>query len=63
MQPVDLQYLKKYIAEMNKASQEVNFGFKWKTTYGLLEFAIIENIVNFDNSADFGLHGGWSYIL
>jgi hypothetical protein len=53
----------KNIAEMNKASQEVDFGFKWKTTYGFLEFAIIENIVNYDNSADFGLHGGWSYIF
>jgi hypothetical protein len=53
----------KNIAEMNKASQEVDFGFKWKTSVGLLEFAVIENIVNFDNSADFGLHGGWSYIF
>jgi hypothetical protein len=53
----------KNIAEMDKASQEVDFGFNWKTTYGLLEFAVIENIVNYDNSADFGLHWGWSYIF
>ena len=53
----------KNIAEMDKASQEVDLGFKWKTTVGLLEFAMIENIVNYDNSADFGLHGGWSYIF
>jgi hypothetical protein len=53
----------KNIAEMNKASHEVDFGFKWKTSVGLLEFAVIENIINFDNSADFGLHCGWSHIF
>ena len=46
---------------LDEASHEVHFGFKWKTKYGMMEFALIENVITMSNSPDFGLHGGWSF--
>ena len=46
---------------LDEASHEVHFGFKWKTKYGMIEFALIENIITMSNSPDFGLHGGWGF--
>jgi hypothetical protein len=46
---------------LDEASHEVHFGFKWETKYGMLEFAIIENVITMSNSPDFGLHGGWGF--
>jgi hypothetical protein len=38
-------------------SHEVTAGFKWQAgAHVLLELAIIENIINFENSPDFGVH-------
>jgi hypothetical protein len=51
----------KNIDVLDEASHEVHFGFKWKTKYGMLEFAIIENVVTMSNSPDFGVHGGWGF--
>ena len=51
----------KNLQGMDKPSHEVQIGFKWKTKYGLMEFALTENIINMGNSPDFGLHTGWSY--
>ena len=46
---------------LDEASHEVHLGFKWKTKYGLMEFALIENIITMSNSPDFGLHAGWGF--
>jgi hypothetical protein len=51
----------KNIDVLDEASHEIHFGFKWKTKYGLIEFALIENIITMSNSPDFGLHGGWGF--
>lgn len=51
----------KNIQGVDEASHEVQMGFKWKTKYGLMEFAFTENIITMGNSPDFGLHGGWTY--
>ncbi len=51
----------KNINELDEASHEVHLGFKWKTKYGMIEFALIENVITMSNSPDFGLHGGWGF--
>ena len=51
----------KNINELDEASHEVHLGFKWKTKYGMIEFALIENVITMNNSPDFGLHGGWGF--
>lgn len=43
------------------ASNEVTIGYKWELRRkGILEIGLIENIVAFDNSPDFGVHVGVS---
>jgi hypothetical protein len=38
-------------------THEVSVGFKWRITrYTTMEFAVVENILIFDNSADIGVH-------
>lgn len=49
----------KNIDGLDQDSHEIHFGFKWKTRYGLVEFALIENVIPMSNSPDFGLNGGW----
>jgi hypothetical protein len=49
----------KHIDGLDEASHEVHLGFKWETNYGMIEFALIENVITMSNSPDFGLHGGW----
>jgi hypothetical protein len=51
----------KNIDVLDEASHEVHFGFKWKTKYGMIEFALIENVITMSNSPDFGLHGGLGF--
>ena len=51
----------KNIDGLDEPSHEVHVGFKWKTKYGLIEFALIENVITMSNSPDFGLHGGWGF--
>jgi len=42
-------------------SNEITLGYKWEVrTRGVLEIGIIENIISFDNSPDFGFHLGYS---
>jgi hypothetical protein len=49
------------ISKLNEASHEVHFGFKYRTdSAGMIEFGLIENMINADNSPDFGAHLGWS---
>jgi len=54
----------KNIDGLDKPSHEVSLGFKWNTRrIGVVEFALIENVITYDNSPDFGLHVGWSYVF
>jgi hypothetical protein len=42
-------------------SHEVVLGWKWEVRpNGVLEIGFIENIIEFDNSPDFGVHAGWT---
>jgi thioredoxin-related protein len=42
-------------------SNELTVGYKWELrSRGILEVGLIENIVSFDNSPDFGIHVGYS---
>ncbi len=48
--------------ELSEASHELDLGFKWKlSSGGIIEFAMIENIITYDNSPDFGLHLAYQY--
>jgi thiol-disulfide isomerase/thioredoxin len=42
-------------------SHEVVLGWKWEARRaGVLEVGLMENIIEFDNSPDFGVHVGWT---
>lgn len=48
------------IRGLNEPSHEVHLGLKYQTeNLGLIEFGVIENVITFDNSPDFGFHLGW----
>jgi hypothetical protein len=50
------------IEHLTRASFEVVAGAKWQFVTGvLLEIAVVENVINFYNSPDFGVHGGLSF--
>ncbi len=47
---------------LSDASHELDLGFRWQLSGGdIIEFALIENILTFDNSPDFGLHLAYDY--
>ncbi len=47
------------LGDFSRPSHEITAGFKWDLGGGaLLEFAILENILDFYNSPDFGVHLG-----
>ena len=62
-----LQYLisagvAKDLGPFSAASNEITLGLKWELAERtVLEFGLIENLVNFDNSPDFGIHAGLTY--
>lgn len=42
-------------------ANKITLGWKGEISkFGILEFGIIENVFSFDNSADFGIHLGFS---
>jgi len=48
--------------ELSDASHELDLGFKREFSGGsIIEFALIENIITYDNSPDFGLHLAYGY--
>jgi len=49
--------------KLSDSSHEVTFGFKWQpsSSLGVVEFGLIENIVTYDNSPDFGLHLAYTH--
>jgi len=47
------------LSDFSRPCHELVAGFKWEPRRGLLiELALVENIINFNNSPDFGVHGG-----
>ena len=50
------------IPGLSEATHEAHLGFKWKMkSGGILEFAIIENVISYNNSPDFGIHLAYTY--
>jgi thiol-disulfide isomerase/thioredoxin len=62
-----LQYLAteglvKDFSSFSEISHEVTVGWKWEIILGqILEVGLVENIITFDNSPDFGFHAGYSW--
>lgn len=60
------QYLRsegdaKDLGVFSDPSNEIVFGWKWEASVGgVLEVGVLENIVNLDNSPDFGIHAAWT---
>ena len=47
----------KDFGSLSDPSHEMDLGFKWQLSSGsIVEFALIENVITFDNSPDFNLH-------
>jgi len=45
----------------DESSNEVTLGWKWEAVpSGVVEIGLIENVVTFDNSPDFGVHAAWT---
>ena len=45
----------------SEASYEITIGWKREiVTRGVLEIGLVENVVTFDNSPDFGVHVGYT---
>lgn len=45
----------------SETSNEIVVGWKWEAAPGgVLEVGLIENVVTFDNSPDFGVHAAWT---
>ncbi|MBI4833811.1 MAG: DUF3187 family protein [Planctomycetes bacterium] len=49
----------KYFYDFSDTSHEITFGMKYQvSSRHLLEFGVLENLINFDNSPDIGFHFG-----
>jgi hypothetical protein len=49
------------LGPFSKPSNEVALGLKWEVRdRGTLELGLLQNVIEFDNSPDFGLHAGFS---
>lgn len=62
-----LQYLwskgvAKDLGDFSQSSNEITLGWKWELARKtVFEFGLIENIINFNNSPDFGVHAGLTF--
>lgn len=51
----------KDVGSLSDATHEIGFGFKWRLRKkGVIEFGIVENIINYANSSDFGIHAAYT---
>jgi len=49
------------LSPFDESSNEVTLGWKWEVVpSGVLEVGLIENVITFDNSPDFGVHAAWT---
>jgi hypothetical protein len=54
----------KNLRVLNESTHELYAGIKWHTTQrGMLEFALSENLFNYGNSPDFGIHCAYTFAL
>jgi hypothetical protein len=50
------------LEDLSRPIHEITAGFKWEVGTGILiELAIVENVINFQNSPDFGVHAGIAF--
>jgi len=56
------QGVAKALGDFSQNSHEITLGFKWEVAdRTVLEVGLIENLINFANSPDFGVHAGLAY--
>jgi hypothetical protein len=56
------QGVAKNLGDFSQTSNEITLGWKWELTERtVFELGLIENIINFSNSPDFGVHAGLTY--
>ena len=49
------------LGEISKPSHEVTLGWKGEVRKGtVVEVGLIENVITYDNSPDFGVHAGFT---
>jgi Protein of unknown function (DUF3187) len=52
----------KDLGSLSDATHELSLGFKWQIRKkGIIEFGVIENIIDYANSPDFGVHAAYSH--
>jgi hypothetical protein len=52
----------RHFGSLSEPSNEIALGCKWQVINGgVVGFALLENIINNDNSPDFGIHLSYSY--
>ena len=61
LQYLDTQGVAKDLGVFSDTSNEVALGWKWEVRQnGVLAIGLLENIVTFDNSPDFGVHAAFT---
>lgn len=49
-------------SDLGKLELQITAGLKWDTTFGIIGLGLTENILNFDNTPDVGLHFTWGIL-
>lgn len=49
-------------SDLSKLEFQITAGLKWDTTMGIIGLGLTENILNFDNTPDFGIHFTWGVL-
>jgi thiol-disulfide isomerase/thioredoxin len=61
LQYLGTQGVAKDLGVFSDTSNEIVLGWKWELREaGVLEIGLLENVVSFDNSPDFGVHAAWT---
>ena len=61
MQLLGTQGVATDLGVFSETSNEIVLGWKWEVRQaGVLEIGLLENIIEFDNSPDFGVHAAWT---
>jgi hypothetical protein len=49
-------------SELGDVEVQLTFGTKWQTRAGVFGFGLTENLFNFDNTPDIGVHMSWGFL-
>ena len=61
LQYLGTQGVAKDLGVFSDTSNELVLGWKWEVRpNGVLEIGLLENVISFDNSPDFGVHAAWT---